>query len=36
LAALTHELLKQGLDEPTLRKVMGGNAKRYFAENLPE
>jgi microsomal dipeptidase-like Zn-dependent dipeptidase len=36
LAALTHELMQQGMNEPTLRKVMGENAKRYFSENLPE
>ena len=36
LAALTHELLRQGLSEPVIRKVMGENAKRYFAENLPD
>lgn len=36
LAALTHELLEQGMDEPTLRKVMGENAKRYFATYLPD
>jgi microsomal dipeptidase-like Zn-dependent dipeptidase len=36
LAALTHELLAQGLSEDNIRKVMGENAKRYFSENLPD
>lgn len=36
LAALTHELIQQGLSEPVIRKVMGENAKRYFSENLPD
>ncbi len=36
LAVLTHELLAQGMDETTLRKVMGENARRYFATNLPD
>lgn len=36
LAALTHELLRQGMDETTLRKVMGENAKAYFSRYLPE
>ena len=36
LAAITHELLAQGMDEPQIRKVMGENAKRFFSENLPE
>jgi microsomal dipeptidase-like Zn-dependent dipeptidase len=36
LAALTHELLAQGMNETTLRKVMGENAKRYFATYLPD
>lgn len=36
LAALTHELLRQGIDETTLRKVMGENAKAYFSRYLPE
>lgn len=35
LAAITHELLAQGMTEPQIRKVMGENAKRFFAENLP-
>ncbi|RKQ69159.1 microsomal dipeptidase-like Zn-dependent dipeptidase [Litorimonas taeanensis] len=36
LAALTHELLEQGLDALTIRKVMGENAKIYFTNNLPD
>lgn len=36
LAALTHELVAQGLNESVIRKVMGENAKRYFSENLPD
>lgn len=36
LAAITHELLKQGMSEARIRKVMGENARRYFAENLPD
>ena len=36
LAAITHELLAQGLSEATIRKVMGKNAWRFFAENLPD
>lgn len=36
LAAITHELLLQGMIEPQIRKVMGENARRYFADNLPD
>jgi microsomal dipeptidase-like Zn-dependent dipeptidase len=36
LAAITHQLLLQGLSERQIRKVMGENAKRFLAENLPE
>ena len=36
LAAITHELLAQGMAEPQIRKVMGENARRFFAENLPD
>ena len=36
LAAITHELLAQGMNEPQIRKVMGENAKHFFAENLPD
>ena len=35
LAAITHELLVQGMSEPRIRKVMGENARRFFNENLP-
>jgi len=35
LAAITDALLKAGMNETTIRKVMGGNAKRFFKENLP-
>ncbi len=35
LAALTNELLAQGMSEPILRKVMGQNARRFFKSNLP-
>ena len=35
LAAITHELLAQGMTEPQIRKVMGENAQRFFAQNLP-
>jgi len=36
LAAITHELLAQGMAEPQIRKVMGENVLRFFTENLPE
>ena len=36
LAAITHELLAHGMAEPQIRKVMGENAKRFFAKNLPD
>jgi microsomal dipeptidase-like Zn-dependent dipeptidase len=36
LAAITHELLAQGMAKPQIRKVMGENAKRFFSENLPD
>lgn len=36
LAALTHELLAQGMTEPTVRKVMGENARKFFKTNLPQ
>jgi len=36
LAAITDALLRTGMDEATIRKVMGENVRRYFAENLPE
>jgi len=34
LAAITHELLVQGMNESQIRKVMGENAKRFFAEPI--
>ena len=36
LAALTQALMDKGLDDETIRVVMGGNAIRFFLENLPE
>jgi len=36
LAAITHQLLAQGMAEPQIRKVMGENARRFFTENLPD
>lgn len=36
LAAITDALLRAGMDEATIRKVMGENARRYFTENLPK
>jgi len=36
LAAITHELLLQDMPEQHIRKVMGENARRYFADNLPD
>ncbi len=36
LPALTQALIDAGLDEETIRAVMGGNAIRFFLENLPE
>lgn len=35
LPALTQALLDKGLDEKTVRAVMGENAIRFFLENLP-
>lgn len=35
LPALTQALLDRGLDEETVRAVMGENAVRFFLENLP-
>jgi len=35
LAAITHELLDQGLDTAIIRKIMGRNVRRFFTENLP-
>lgn len=36
LAAITDALLDQGVSEEDIRLVMGGNALRFFAENLPQ
>ncbi len=36
LAAITHELLEQGLPEATIQKVMGENARKFFIRNLPQ
>ena len=36
LASITHQLMAQGMAKPQIRKVMGENARRYFADNLPE
>jgi len=36
LAIITQELMNIGMDEATIRKVMGGNAYRFFSENLPQ
>ena len=35
LAVLTQALMDAGLDEATIRAVMGGNAIRFFMEHLP-
>lgn len=35
LVLITHALNEQGIPEQTIRKVMGINAKRYFAAYLP-
>ena len=36
LAAITHALLEREIPEATIRKVMGENAYRFFADNLPQ
>ena len=36
LPAITQALMDAGLDTTTIRAVMGGNARRFFAESLPE
>lgn len=36
LAILTQTMLEHGFDEAEIRKVMGGNAQRFFLEWLPE
>lgn len=35
LAAITDALLRRGMNKENIRKVMGGNARRFFTENLP-
>jgi microsomal dipeptidase-like Zn-dependent dipeptidase len=35
LAAITQALMDAGLDNETIRAVMGENAVRFFLENLP-
>ena len=35
LAAITDALLRAGMNETVIRKVMGENARRFFTENLP-
>jgi microsomal dipeptidase-like Zn-dependent dipeptidase len=36
LAILTQTMLNQGFTEAEIRKVMGGNAQRFFLESLPD
>jgi len=36
LAILTQTMLEHGFDETEIRKVMGGNAQRFFLDWLPE
>ncbi len=36
LAAITHELLGQGMDEAQIAKVMGRNARDFFTRELPK
>jgi microsomal dipeptidase-like Zn-dependent dipeptidase len=36
LALLTEALLNEGFDDDQIAKIMGGNALRFWAENLPE
>ncbi|WP_371397205.1 dipeptidase [Fretibacter rubidus] len=36
LAAITHALLERDVPEADIRKIMGENAYRYFAQNLPQ
>ena len=36
LAILTQTMLNQGFTEEEIRKVMGGNAQRFFLESLPD
>jgi len=36
LGILTHTMLEQGFTESEISKVMGGNARDFFLENLPQ
>ena len=36
LAIITQELRRQGMSERVIKKVMGGNVKRFLLENLPD
>ncbi len=36
LAAITQALMDKGMERRVIAKVMGGNAVRFFGENLPE
>jgi len=36
LAAITHELIEQGMSEAQITKVMGANAQAFFARELPQ
>ena len=36
LAAITQALLESGMETALIRKVMGENARRFFADNLPQ
>ncbi len=36
LAVITHELMQAAMDEATIRKVMGENARAFFTANLPQ
>jgi len=36
LAIITQELMNAGMDETSIRKVMGENAWAFFLENLPQ
>ncbi len=35
LAAITDALMRRGMNKENIRKIMGGNARRFFTENLP-
>jgi microsomal dipeptidase-like Zn-dependent dipeptidase len=36
LVLLTDALINEGFSDDDIAKIMGGNALRFFAENLPE